>query len=68
MKKIPKKVILQRYFEEVRDTGTGVPRDHQGDGIPGVVGRHYIFKAKDTGDEIEVKCLRDTPYYYQLIK
>lgn len=67
MKKLSKKIILQNYFDEIKSTGSGVPRDKNMDGVPGRVGHHYIFVGKESGEEIEVRCRRNAPYYYTLV-
>ena len=64
-----KKVIPQRYFDELKDRGNTVPRyTKTGELIPFTVGSVYTIVAGETKEQVTAKCTQDCPYNLRLIE
>lgn len=63
-----KKVIPQRYFNELKDRQNTVPRNEKtGELIPFKVGKEYTIQAEETKETIKVRCTQDCPYNLRVI-
>lgn len=67
MNKLPKKILSDRYFNELK-SGHTVPRNEKtGEPIPFRVGKEYIIVNKSTKEEIKARCTQDCPYHLIVI-
>ena len=63
------KKISQRYFDDLKNLGHGVPRiEETGEQIKGRAGENYIFIGSVTGEKITVRCTQSGPYHYRILK
>lgn len=67
MNKLPKKLLSDRYFKELK-SGHTVPRDEKtGELIPFRVGKEYIIVNQLTKEEIKARCTQNCPYHLIVI-
>lgn len=67
MKNMAKKIIPNRYFNELI-SGHTVPRyNSTGEVMPFTVGENYTIVNQETKEEVTARCTQDCPHVLKLI-
>lgn len=64
-----KKIIPNRYFDELKDLGHTVPRnENTGKVLTFKVGKEYTIFNENRSDRVKAVCSQNSPYALKIIK